>query len=689
MDVKTLSKQALPYILALAVFGCLISCIPASVFSGDDGETVTASYTLGIQHPPGYPLMSLLGKIYTLVPAGDASYRVCMLSAALAAVNFLLIFMFFRRLLPVLGVAVLSGPLLYIPSFIYAAGFTIFQQSIIAKGGIYTLNNTFTILISMAILEMYLGAKKEKWLYLASLLFGLSLGNHLNIQAITLPAYLYFIYKAGGFKLLKPVKLALAGTFFASAAFIYAYLPIRAGTAVLNWGDPSTLENFFSVIIRWQYIYGEVARSVESSVNQLVQFLTSAGYESLWAGLLFSVLGAYFVFRRSKTLFFYLAAIPAICMLAVTLYLNLEKDKVYILVTYITPMYFPLAVFCGLGMHFVSGKISALFPSAGRVPVIAMFLALLCAQLAVFYPQLDKSRYYFTYDFNRNILNSLEPNSVIFVTGDGVVFPCWYLKYVKKYRTDITLIGSAVLPMQWVRDDAVRQNPALRMPVLKTAKAGTESTGYIINAILAYNMSRYNFYFSYNEPEKNAITGNIKLMPKGIVFRVMPSQYVFVSDKFMISNESLWQFYTLRGLFDELKKYGDERSRDTYISDYATSANSTGQFFEDNLFYGKSLDYYTLASRIDAHDVAYVYNMGNAYFEMKDYGMAIERYKKSIEIKPGYENAWFNLGVAYYTVKDYKDALEAFEGVIRVNPARRDVEANVALMKNLIGGENK
>ena len=42
-----------------------------TVFVGDSGELAAAVHTLGVAHPPGYPLYVLLGKLFSvLVPIG-------------------------------------------------------------------------------------------------------------------------------------------------------------------------------------------------------------------------------------------------------------------------------------------------------------------------------------------------------------------------------------------------------------------------------------------------------------------------------------------------------------------------------------------------------------------------------------------------------------------------------------------
>jgi tetratricopeptide (TPR) repeat protein len=685
MEPGAVFKRSLPFLSVLALFYLLLTTVPASVYSGDDGETITASCTLGIQHPPGYPLYSLAGRLFTFIPAGDICFRLYMMSAALACVNFLLIYFFTLRLLPAIGINRHPAVLPYIPAFIFATGYTAWQQSIIAKGGIYIMNIMFVILISMSLFELLTSGKKEKWFYLSSFLYGVSLGNHLMLQIISLPAYCWLVYRSGILRSINFKTASTAAFLFLPGIAVYSFLPIRAGIAYLNWGDPSNLENFRTVITRWQYTGSEIARSFGSAWNQLATFFSSAAYESLGVGLALAAAGAYFIYKRSKDLFYYLLAIPALCMLATTFYLNLSKEHLYIMETYITPMYFPLAVLAAAGIFFIAGKAAGLTGIRALTVETVIFLAVFAAQTVYFYPRLDKSRYFFVYDYVKNMLDSLEENSMIFITGDGVVFPCWYFKYIKKYRPDVAVIGSAVLPMQWVRDGIKRQNPWIRVPGVKTKNIGTESIGYLINALIKMNFNSFNIYFSYNTPEVNSLDADMKLMPKGMVYKIAPAGQAYVSDKFIVSNENLWKYYNMRGIYGGYREFIGDKTVNLYVQDYSVSKNHTGTFFEDSLFYGKSLEYFTLAHDIEPQDNEYIYNMGNAEFNLKHYDAAIINYKKSIALKPDYENGWYNLGVAYYTIRNFPESLAAFEQVIKINPARKDVLSNIALIKGLVG----
>ncbi|MCX7698138.1 MAG: DUF2723 domain-containing protein [Candidatus Goldbacteria bacterium] len=650
--------------------------VPPSVYSGDCGETITVSYTLGIQHPPGYPLFSLLAKLFTFIPIGDISYRVYLFTIFVSILCFVLIYFFFTKLLLILNLSD-KNLLSFYPSFLFISGFTIMQQSIIAKGGIYILNLFFVILISIFLLNIYSSQNIKKNLFLFFLFFGLSLGNHLMLQLALLPTYVFFLSKSYNLKSLNIKLWFFCLFFFFCGLFIYIYLPIRAKMAILNWGDPSTLSNFIEVITRYQYIRSEITRSFFNTFFQAVKFFSASLYENLFVGYIFIFFGSLLLYRINRILFWYLILIPISFLLITSFYLNLKKDHLYIMETYITPIYFSFSILIGLGFHFIYKKLK------NSIVVFVIFLLLFLSQITIFTKILNKSRYFSPYDYNKNLLASVEKNSILFMAGDGIVFPCWYLKYVKKFRNDVTIIGTPVLPMKWVRDNIVKQNPEIRVPII-TRKVGTESIGYIINAIIKLNLANFNIYFSYNKPEENSIDNTMKIMPKGIVHRVLPMEFAYISDRYIVTNFNMWKFYNLRGIYNIEKNFYPEKYQDLYAKDMSVAANSAGTFFEDNLFYELSLYYFKLAHKLFPSDYEYVYNIGNAYYNLQKYDAAILQYKKCIEMKYDYENAWYNLGVTYYTLKDYKQSLNAFEMVKKINPNRTDIDSNIKALKMFI-----
>lgn len=668
----------LPFLLTVLCLPLLLSTIPASVYLGDCGETISVSHTLGIQHPPGYPLHTLIAKLFSFIAIGDISFRIYLFSVFLSLLNLILIYFFTLNILPLINIKKDNFFIPVFASLFYLFGFTIWQQSIIAKGGIYIFNIMFLILLSIILLKIFYN-KKIKYIYLFSFIFGLSLTHHHMSQFALLPAYFYFLYKSKIFDSLKTKNFIFMILFFLLGISLYLYLPIRAKTAILNWGDPSNLKNFLWVLTRYQYVGSEITRSFFNSFNQFLKFFSCVFYEYLFLGFLFILIGFVFLYKKNRILFFYFILIPIIFLTLTTIYLNLSKDRLYIMETYITPVYFPLSILLAIGVSYFTQ-----LSKKAYLPVYIIAILLVFFQIFIFYPKLDKSRYFFAYDYNKNILISADFTSILFTSGDGVVFPTWYLKYVKNFRQDITLAGSPVLPMKWVRDNIKKQNPNIILPEIKTDKIGTESIGKIINAIIKLNINSFPIYFSYNKPEENAIDSTLSVMPKGLIFRAIPSGYSYITEQYIKTLYALWKIYSLRTIYPPFKNYADKKTKELYIQDYAISLNSAGVFFEEKEFFNEALFFYHYANKIFPDDPIYIFNAGNSYYALKNFEKAIESYKKSITIDPKYENGWYNLGVTYYNLKDFKQALYAFEKVKKINPNRNDINSTIDFLLKAI-----
>ena len=57
-----------------------------SLPGGDSGELIVASCSLGLPHPPGYPLFAMMGWLFTHIPFGSIAWRVNLFSAVCGVV---------------------------------------------------------------------------------------------------------------------------------------------------------------------------------------------------------------------------------------------------------------------------------------------------------------------------------------------------------------------------------------------------------------------------------------------------------------------------------------------------------------------------------------------------------------------------------------------------------------------------
>ena len=82
---------------------------------------------------------------------------------------------------------------------------------------------------------------------------------------------------------------------------------------------------------------------------------------------------------------------------------------------------------------------------------------------------------------------------------------------------------------------------------------------------------------------------------------------------------------------------------------------------------------------IYAQDYQTYYKNGYEYFLQENYEMAVQYYKKAIELNPDFENAHYWLGKVYKQTGDYGQAIEQWKEVLRINPG------NQYAFQNLIG----
>jgi hypothetical protein len=86
---------AMSGLVPLAVY---VITLPRTITFEDSGQIITAAARLGISHPSGYPLESLIGQAFTLVPWGRMAWRVNLASAAMATACCVVLFFLLRRL---------------------------------------------------------------------------------------------------------------------------------------------------------------------------------------------------------------------------------------------------------------------------------------------------------------------------------------------------------------------------------------------------------------------------------------------------------------------------------------------------------------------------------------------------------------------------------------------------------------
>ncbi len=451
------------WVFGLLGWALILKCQNPGLMADDSGEMASAAVCLGIPHPPGYPLLTMMGRLATLVPIGSPAFRLNLFSSlvALAAIAILAILLSNLSASPFKpsGTRKKGFPPAIVPLLIFATTLiscrNVFAQCLTAKGGAYTL----ALLTLAALLYLRLGSPQKKPLRalgLGTLIWSAGMGSHWPTLILWIPFLAYWLWELRG--RLSWRWAAWLGTLLCLGFSVYLYLPLRSNLyPLLDWGHPASRENWIWTVTRRLARNSEpFLRSPDVYWDYFKEFLRVNG-AAPWPGFfLLAIPGGMFLWRRDRR------ALIACLLLYLPVVLGVlavpPREVTFLTNVYLVAPNGALAVLAFIGM----GSVWSLLPSSwkiGRTVSLVLLALIALGWLARSAHLEDKSRYLLQEDFGWNVLKSLPRNAVILAEGDATVFPNFYHRIVRHQRQDLTLIPFVFLHYEWGWDQAVRQRP--------------------------------------------------------------------------------------------------------------------------------------------------------------------------------------------------------------------------------------
>jgi hypothetical protein len=282
-----------PRLLALPVFGAALTLYgltlsPSIAALFDDSlEFQLVTYQLGIAHPTGYPLYTLLGWLFTRLPIGDVAYRVNLMSAVFGALAVALVYL--------VGLEIASNGERGSWSAVAAAAIgalalgvspVFWSQATLAE--VYTLNAAF---VAGMLLLLARGVRRARDLMALAFLFGLSLTHH-RTTVLLLPAIAFYLWRAarsGSTSLAPAGKTAVkSAALLMAPLLLYLYLPLRGQVGSLDGTYDNTLAGFWQQVTAGGYgtfIFANPFGAERGADFYLTLFLQQFGWVGLGAGL--------------------------------------------------------------------------------------------------------------------------------------------------------------------------------------------------------------------------------------------------------------------------------------------------------------------------------------------------------------------------------------------------------------------
>jgi tetratricopeptide (TPR) repeat protein len=442
------------FVVGLVSFVVYATTAARHVYWGDSAEFVAVARTLGIAHPPGYPLYTLLSALAIRVPVGTLFFRLSLLSAAAgagaAAVVALLAWELSGRP-PGRAVGALALPGRVVGScgagLAFALAATPWSRSTVPE--VYSLSSflVFSVLLFLVVWLRWAGSPREasaprrrarglgdRALPLAALMLGLALAHHLTALFLV-PSVIVAVWW-GARRSRRAASVAAAVILLLFGLSLYAYLPLRAAhdPAVL-WANVDSRAALFAHVTGAQYAPRLLSWTPSLALLELRRFATELPGELSWVILAAAGLGAVALWRRSRLLVAILALEAGLVVAHAATYRIPDVSDYYV------PVYGLLAAFAGVG---IAAAIGAGRLRTGARPAVAAAVALVvAASLAVgareSWPERDLSDRRGAEVFARRLLDSAE-GGIVLAQNDRTVFLLWHARFVEGRRPDLAII---------------------------------------------------------------------------------------------------------------------------------------------------------------------------------------------------------------------------------------------------------
>jgi len=643
-------------LIFLAVWGAGLLTLAPACPHGDSGETAAVALHLGIAHPPGYPLPTMLGKLFTgFMPVGTIAWRVSLLSLFASALSAVLAASILRARMPLI-----PGSLLFLLGTLVGLGLELWNQATTPKGSVYTV--TVALLAGLVWCVQGRAPTAPRRIVLFGLLTGLVCGGHYMVVFPFFPFLAVPIAaewwprrrEAAGYL----VKAVVAGVF---GATLYLYMPIRAPQVhpALRWAEPVNWNRFSWLVFRRQYM--SIEKQPRGGIGWIqagrqVRRLAS-GYSWVWPFL--AIAGAGVAFKRRE---WWLVALGAGALAegaAAAFYPKLEADSLWVADGYFSTAWWAVGLLGAVGLAWMAER--------RRKTALALSAVLLAWSAWRGGALVSKRWNYYGQDSQVNLLSLAPRDALLFAEGDAFIAPILYGMYVNGDRPDVRVIIPIFLHFDWGLREMAEQYPDLVIPALRPwghvwqeTKDLMESNLRLAPPLAGRTRPSAHRTFLYTTTVSNGWPFSPVAVPSGLTYRLYDRAWGAADPAI----ERAMKRYRLR---DTLNSRLDNEAfarvvKDNYIQAYF----NRGIWRHSRKEEGLALEMFERAMEFGSPEAAL--NAGLAYWGRGDANGAEKCWKKAAEYAPLRPEPWVNLALVSLQKGEFAGAVALCEKAIRLNP---------------------
>ena len=401
-----------------------------SVTGEDSGELITAAYTMGIAHPPGYPLWLCLTKVGQSIFQGLSPASASNLMSGLTTAGAM-------GIMAVVALMLTGSALASIAAFLFiGVGHEIWNHATFTE--VYPLS----LLILAASLLLFLRYREHptrRNLFLLALIYGAGLTHHPTFVLLAPVLGLAVLWEQPQI-LRSPRSLGVGLLGLLLPFAIYAQVWIAAGQeSRITWGVTQSFASVKGHFLR--EVYASAPDKVPMTVSKFFAQLGELGrcFVQEWTlvGCAAALVGLGLLIRHRRRMGLLVLAINLTTIFGVVFFTNfdVEREDAFVARVFLLPCYMVL----GLGLAFLA--LTAVKRAEGSPAALLVLVpAILMGSLA--FKGHDRSQYRWADEYGRQMLEGCPKDALLLPDGDTSTFPLHYLQACEGLRRDVDLLDS-------------------------------------------------------------------------------------------------------------------------------------------------------------------------------------------------------------------------------------------------------
>ena len=177
------------------------------------------------------------------------------------------------------------------------------------------------------------------------------------------------------------------------------------------------------------------------------------------------ILGAYVAIKKRMEVGLPFLVLLLVTSIGLVLYMNFADGTKYDFATgdaylevrdrdyFFTPAFVFFGVAMGMGISALMQAVRESLAQSNLIKpltyAVGVLVFLPAIALADNYHSNDRSDNFLPIQYGRNILDTCEPNSILFTGGDNDTYPVWCLQEAYGYRTDVSVVNLSLLNTDW------------------------------------------------------------------------------------------------------------------------------------------------------------------------------------------------------------------------------------------------